>query len=59
MSKTFEQAVAAVIERHDPLSWSALSQSQRATEIYAEMRRIDAESVKGWLVIGGQHRTAA
>ena len=47
MSETFEQAVSAAMERYDPLSWSALSQSQRAKEIYAEMRKIDAET-DGW-----------
>lgn len=58
MSETFEQAVSAVMKRHDPRSWSNLSQSQRAKEIYAEMRKIDAESVKGWLVTGSGRRVA-
>ena len=58
MSETFEQAVSAAMERYDPLSWSALSQSQRAKEIYAEMRKIDAESANGWLVIGSGRRAS-
>ena len=58
VSGTFEQAVTAVMERHNPLSWSALSQSQRAKEICSEMRKIDPESTKGWLVLGTEQRAA-
>ncbi len=43
MSETFTKAVAAVLERHRQY-WSALSQSERSVLIYAEMRKMDAET---------------
>jgi hypothetical protein len=58
MSQTFSKAVAAAIDGHTAQSWDALRPSERAALIYAEMRKIDAESVKGWLVIGGERQAA-
>jgi len=58
MNPTFAKAFAAAIDGHTAQSWAALPQSERAAMIYAEMRKIDAESVKGWLVIGGERRAA-
>ena len=43
---------------HTAQFWIALTQSERAARIYAEMRKIDAESVKGWLVTGTAKRAA-
>ena len=58
MSSTFSRAVAAAMNGHTAQFWIALTQSERAARIYAEMRKIDAESVKGWLVTGTAKRAA-
>lgn len=58
MSETFAEAASAVLKKHHCMSWSALTHSERAEHIYAEMRKIDAESVKGWLVIGDERKVA-
>jgi hypothetical protein len=58
MSQTFSKAVAAAIEGHTAHSWDALLPSERAALIYAEMRKIDAESLQARMVIGGERRAA-
>lgn len=58
MGQTFSKAVAAAIEGHTAQSWDALLPSERAALIYAEMRKIDAESVQKRVVIGGERQAA-
>jgi hypothetical protein len=58
MSQTFARAVAAAMHGHTVQSWQELPQSERAALIYAEMRKIDPESVKGWLVTAGERHAA-
>ena len=58
MSPTFSRAVAAAMDGHTAQSWHGLPQSERAALIYAEMRKIDVESVKRWLVTEGERRAA-
>jgi hypothetical protein len=58
MSPTFSQAVAAAMEGYDAQSWHELPQTERARLIYAAMRKIDAETVKGRLITSGERRAA-
>ena len=58
MSPIFSQAVAAAMAGHTAQSWHALPPGERAARIYVEMRKIDAESVKGWLPTGTEKKAA-
>ena len=58
MSPTFSRAVAAAMDGHTAQSWYALPPSERAALIYVEMRKIDAETVKGWLGTGAEKKAA-
>ena len=58
MSQTFSKAVAAAIDGHTAQSWDALLPSERSALIYAEMRKIEAESVQGRAVIGDERQAA-
>jgi len=58
MSETFAKAVATAMEGHSAQSWAAMPQSERAALIYTAMGRIDADSLRGWLMIGADRRAA-
>lgn len=58
MSQTFFEAVAAAMDDHTAQSWHALPPGERAALIYAEMRKIDAESAQRLMVIGSERQAA-
>jgi hypothetical protein len=58
MSAVFAEAVTAAMRGHTADFWAALPQRERAIAIYAEMRKIDAESVERWTAMSTERQAA-